>query len=344
MNISELLSNGLDLANLGFEIKNLRDLTRIGQVFRMGTGLFRPKAGASAPAGTDTPSQQAGSQDQDIAAGKKWEDELFALLAYLGVIKQADSTPITAFKVPSAQAHLFPALIATMKPGAGKNLVKALAVKLTVVKKRRPTGETVDVPRRGGGTQPEPVYETNEEFVNVQGEKVVAGLSWLCLHISITEDVRNVPEEVKRLEKVASLIERFALFRDFKEDATAAAAELKGKTSEQVARFMAWFDTKSHVIAALIIIGPNGLQDLIAPGTIGERHLLDIQVEQDQDRKRQLQENFQQFLVQAGKSVQRGRTVIDRKKNRRWLMVAGSIALVSILLLTLVGKLAGWGN
>lgn len=307
--IMDMASIGLDLGSFGLDVKNWRDLARLSSMATRGVTSFLGRK----------PAPTASSGDGTAAAieeNKMQEGELYSLLGYLSAIQTSDGHPITAYTVKAKERNLFPAIVKAMKPGAGKLLMQTVGVSTTTIKKRRIVGyDERDV---NGKMVRTPITEESAETVNLTGAQVVSALTWLA--------TKEVGTEEERAKQVVATLETFGIFTS-KFD---TAKELGAKSADELKRVMGWLDTHTHVMVAILTLGPKQLQDFLDRPAC-DRALSAIKAESDLDQKRLLQEAFQGLLVAESARINVGRKAnYDSFARKGWIFVA-VIAILAVV-------------
>lgn len=266
---------GLDLGSFGLDIKNWRDLARLSGMATRGVSSFLGRK--SAPTASSGDGTAAAVEENRMQEG-----ELYSLLGYLSAIRANDGHPITAYTVKARERNLFPAIVKAMKPGAGKLLMQTIGVSTTTVKKRRIVG--YDEREVNGKMVRTPITEESAETVNLTGAQVVSALTWLA--------TKEAGSEEERAKQVVVRLETFGIFTS-KLD---TAKELGAKSADELKRIMGWLDTHTHVLIAVLTLGPKGLQNFLDRPEC-DRALVAIKAEANLDQKRVLQERFQALLI-----------------------------------------------
>lgn len=298
----DLLDVGLDLGSIGMEIKNW---SRFSSLARGGISSF---LGNKKPPGTE-----GNGGPTEVAENAMQAGELQSLLGYLTAVHSTDGKKVTEYQVETKDRDLYPAIMKEMKPGARKLLMQTLGVQTIPVKKRRVVGYTEH--EVNGKVVRAPETEETTEVVNLAGPQITSALTWFALQGGGTKKAR--------VGRVVEMLETFGIFQS-KQD---ALKELGLKSSKEIERFMGWVDTHAHVVTAVLTLGPKRLQDFLNHPECN-RALAAIKAEANLDRKRLLQEEFQNLLITEGnRVVNEKKEDYNRFSKRNWKIVAGAFVL-----------------
>ena len=309
----DALDIGLDLSSFGLEIKNWRDLSRLGRLAHGGITSFFGKKSASDTGGGEKATVEA-------EENKMQEGEFLAIIGILSAFYMegvVPAQPITEYQVPASQMHLFNKVIAQMKPGARKLFMGTIGFRGSPMRKRKVTGYVEH--EVNGKKRNDPVTEETSETVNLDGKRINSAITYLATQGAGSED--------ERVKRVAETLEGYGIFTSQRD----AAKELGLKSAEELKRFMGWLDTHTHVVLAIITLGPTKLQDFFN-SPICEQHLAAIKAEGNLDRKRLLQERFQAVLVAESEQENTIAMQTERKAARRFYLWAGGITATCLII------------
>lgn len=308
----DALDIGLDLSSFGLEIKNWRDLSRLGRLAHGGITSFFGKKSASDTGGGEKSTVEA-------EENRMQEGEFLAIIGILSAFYMegvVPAQPITDYQVPASQMHLFNKVIAQMKPGARKLFMGTIGFRGSPMKKRRVTGYVEH--EVNGKKRNDPVTEETSETVNLDGKRINSAITYLATQGAGSED--------ERVKRVAETLEGYGIFTSQSD----TAKELGLKSAEELKRFMGWLDTHTHVVLAIFTLGPKKFEEFI-DGPVCERHLAAIKAEANLSQKRLLQERFQAVLVAESESVNAIVTQREKMASRTFWVRAIIVALVLLV-------------
>lgn len=312
----DALDIGLDLSSFGLEIKNWRDLSRLGRLAHGGITSFFGKKSASDTGGGEKATVEA-------EENKMQEGEFLAIIGILSAFYMegvVPAQPITEYQVPASQMHLFNKVIAQMKPGARKLFMGTIGFRGSPMRKRKVTGYVEH--EVNGKKRNDPVTEETSETVNLDGKRINSAITYLATQGAGSED--------ERVKRVAETLEGYGIFTSQRD----AAKELGLKSAEELKRFMGWLDTHTHVVLAIFTLGPKKFEEFIV-GPICERHLAAIKAEANLSQKRLLQERFQAALIAESEAVNTQNATHYQSFSRRSWTVVGTIIVFAFVLTTL---------
>ena len=313
-NFWDKLSAGLDLGTFGILLKNGGDLARLASLAKGGMSSFFGKRGSP-----DT----ADNKPKDAEENVMQEGEFLAIIGILSAFKMTELPHdfITEYQPPVTEMHLFNKVIAAMKPGARKLFMSTTGFRGGNMKRLK----VVDYVRHtvNGKMREDPITEETNLTVNMDGRRINSAIVYLAKQGS--------EDESTRVKKVAAMLEGYGIFKSI----TDTAAELGAKSTNELERFLGWLDTHAHVFGALLVLWPGRLQTFMDTPAC-DRVLNRIMEDDNPDRRRPLQEEFQRMLVGESTRVNNQRKIRTLKHWYWTLWLFGGSFVVGVVGVTAV--------